>query len=69
MSRAGFEVVAGRQFGRVPAVAWMVLGRIFRRRHVSPRQMIWFDRLWPVIQLMDYVLPTPGLSLIMVGRK
>ena len=69
MSRTGFRVVASRQFGRLPAVAWMVLGRVLRRRHVSPRQMIWFDRFWPLIQVLDHLLPTPGLSILMVGRK
>jgi SAM-dependent methyltransferase len=69
MNRAGFQVISSRQFCRIGAVAWMVLGRILRHRHVSPRQMLWFDRLWPLLQLMDHVLPTPGLSLLMVGRK
>jgi glycosyltransferase involved in cell wall biosynthesis len=69
MARAGFQVVYGRQFCKVGALAWMILGRLLRRRHVSPRQMIWFDRLWPIIQLMDHVLPTSGLSMIVVGKK
>jgi hypothetical protein len=69
MARAGFQVVYGRQFCKVGALAWMILGRLLRRRHVSPRQMIWFDRLWPIIRLMDHILPTSGLSMIIVGKK
>ena len=56
-------------FGRLGAIGWTVSGHLLRRRHLSPRQMIWFDRLLPVAKLLDYVLPVPGMSLIMVGRK
>jgi hypothetical protein len=31
--------------------------------------MAWFDRLFPIIKLLDGCLPLPGMSLIMVGRR
>lgn len=69
MAAAGFEVVFSRRFNRLGALAWFVSGRLFRRDHLSPRQMIWFDRLLPLVKLLDRVLPAPGMSLIVVGRK
>jgi glycosyltransferase involved in cell wall biosynthesis len=69
MSRAGFEVVHHRQFSRLGSIGWAVSGHLLRRRHLSPRQMIWYDRLLPLAKLLDYVLPVPGMSLLMVGRK
>ena len=69
MTAAGFEVVQERQFSKLGAVSWAVSGHALRSRHLSPRQMIWFDRLLPIAKLLEYVLPVPGMSLIMVGRK
>jgi glycosyltransferase involved in cell wall biosynthesis len=69
MKFAGLEVVFAKQFNRLGSLGWFFSGRVMRRRHLSPRQMIWFDRLLPIAKLLDYVLPVPGMSLIMVGRK
>jgi glycosyltransferase involved in cell wall biosynthesis len=69
MEDAGLEVVFTRQFNRLGSLGWFFSGRVMRKRHLSPRQMIWFDRLLPVAKLLDYLLPVPGMSLIMVGRK
>jgi glycosyltransferase involved in cell wall biosynthesis len=69
MERAGFTVVYSRRISRFAALAWWISGRIFRRRYLSPRQMLWFDRLFPIIRLVDGCLPLPGMSLIMVGRR
>jgi glycosyltransferase involved in cell wall biosynthesis len=69
MAAAGFEVVFARQFSKLGTIAWAIAGHWLRRRELSPRQMIWYDRLLPLARLLDYVLPLPGMSLIMVGRK
>ncbi|MGQ9575888.1 MAG: glycosyltransferase [Thermoguttaceae bacterium] len=69
MTAAGLEVVFQRQFSRLGALAWALFGRLLRMRHLSPRQMIWFDRLMPLARLLELILPVPGMSLIMVGRK
>jgi glycosyltransferase involved in cell wall biosynthesis len=69
MREAGFEIVHSEQFCKLGALAWLVNGRILRRRSLSPRQMLWFDRLWPLMRPFDAVLPWPGMSLICVGRK
>ena len=69
MERAGFEVVYSLQAGRLAALAWWISGRVLRRKHLTPSQMIWFDRLFPLIRLIDCFLPVPGMTIIMVGRK
>ena len=69
MQAAGFEIMMGKQFSRLAAISWFCSGHLLRRRQLSPRQMIWFDRLVPLAKLLDYCLPVPGVSLIMVGRK
>ena len=69
MSDAGFETVLAKQFSRMGALGWAISARLLRRRHLSPRQMIWFDRFVPLAKLCEYCLPIPGMSLIVVGRK
>jgi SAM-dependent methyltransferase len=69
MTAAGFEVAYTKRFSRLGALAWAASGHVLRRRHLSPRQMVWFDRLLPIVKMLDWVLPVPGMSLIMVGRK
>ena len=60
---------AARRFCRRMAANSLIGGHLLRRRHLSPRQMIWFDRLLPAARLLEYFLPAPGMSLIVVGRK
>jgi SAM-dependent methyltransferase len=69
MAAAGFEVMHAKAFSRLGSIAWGLSGHVLRRRVLSPRQMIWYDRLLPLAKVLDYVLPVPGMSLIMVGRK
>ncbi len=69
LERAGFRVMHQKAFNRVGAAAWLVCGRILRRNRLSPGQMGWFDRLWPLFRLCDDVLPTPCLSWMIVGEK
>jgi glycosyltransferase involved in cell wall biosynthesis len=69
MTAAGFEIVQTKKHSRLGALGWATCGHLLRRRHLSPRQMIIYDRLLPVAKLLDHVLPLPAMSLIMVGRK
>jgi glycosyltransferase involved in cell wall biosynthesis len=69
LTAAGFEVAYSRTVSRLGTIGWAVSGHLLRRRHLSARQMIWYDRLLPLAKVLDYVLPVPGMSLIMVGRK
>ncbi len=69
MEQAGLEVVFVKQFCKLGAIAWWINGHLLRRRNLSPRQMIWFDRLWPITRRLDSWLPVSGMSLMMVGRR
>jgi SAM-dependent methyltransferase len=69
MTGAGFDVVFSHCFSKLGSVSWAVSGFLLGRRHLSPRQMIWFDRILPIAKALEYVLPISGMSLIMVGRK
>jgi len=69
MEAAGFEIAHEQQFCKVGAAGWWFNGSVLGRRHLSPFQMKMFDRLWPMLQHFDKVLPWNGMSLAMVGKK
>jgi glycosyltransferase involved in cell wall biosynthesis len=69
MEQAGFEVVFEKQFSKLGTLSWAVSGHLLRRRRISPGQMKWFDRLLPAARVLERVLPVPGMSLVMVGRR
>ncbi len=48
MTAAGFEVVHTRRFGRLAAIGWALAGHVLRSRGLTPRQMLWSDRLMPL---------------------
>ncbi|QDU91336.1 Undecaprenyl-phosphate mannosyltransferase [Pirellulimonas nuda] len=68
MRQAGFITVHTRQVCKLGAAAWRVNG-LLGRKNLTPRQMLWFDRMWPVMRAADPLLPWRGMSLICVGRK
>lgn len=69
MEEAGLEVVFSHRFCKLGSLSWAFSGHVMRNKHLSPRQMVWFDRILPVAKLLDKVLPFKGMSLIMVGQK
>ncbi len=69
MQKVGFEVVESRQVCKVGALAWFITGRLLGRKELTPRQMLTFDRFWPLLSRFDRLLPWKGMSLVVVGKK
>lgn len=69
MQAAGFDVVYTHQFNRLGTLAWYWTSCVLRRRHLSPAAMRWFERILPLVKVLDHVLPWGGMSLIAVGRR
>lgn len=69
MAEAGLEVVHTERFSKLGSLAWAWSGHVMRKRHISPSHMLTFERILPIAKLLEYCLPVPGMSLIMVGRK
>ena len=67
MSAAGFEIVNSSADWRHSPGAFR--GTSCTEQRWTLGQMIWFDRLLPIAKLLEYCLPIPGVSLVMVGRK
>lgn len=69
MKAAGFDITHVEQFNRLGTIGWFTVGRLLRQKRLSPRQMVWFDRLLWLARLMKPLGFIPGMSLIVVGRK
>ena len=67
---AGLEVTDQQYFNAVGILGWMVNGSIFRKKLIPRKQLQLFDKLVPVIKIIDAItFHKIGLSVITVGRK
>ncbi|MHB8522367.1 MAG: glycosyltransferase [Limisphaerales bacterium] len=69
MQTAGFSVERQFYFNKVGVFAWWVGNVLFRQRTLTRGQLKLYNALTPVFRLVDRVLPTTGLSTIVVARK
>jgi len=67
--RAGFEVERMKSFNRSGVLFWIFWGQILRRRRAGGLLLGLYDRLTFLWRMLDWVLPLPGLSMIVVARK
>ncbi len=66
---AGFRVSDLRRVNPVGALGWLVVGRILRRLEIPGGPLRAFDRIVPVLRLLDRAELPLGLSLWAVARR
>lgn len=70
LSDAGLSVERVTAFNLVGIAGWWLNGRWLARSAPPAGQVRWFERLMPLVRLIDRINPTPlGLSLIAIARK
>jgi SAM-dependent methyltransferase len=67
LEEAGFEIERLRSFDRAGTLAWLVWGKLLRRRRAPRTALGLFDLLTPLWRVLDYVIPLPALSLVAVA--
>jgi glycosyltransferase involved in cell wall biosynthesis len=67
-AEGGFDVVELREFNRVGTLAWLLNGKLLRRRTFGLVQIKLLNLLTPLFRWLDRFLPLPGLSLVAVLR-
>jgi glycosyltransferase involved in cell wall biosynthesis len=67
-AEGGFEVVEMREFNRFGTLAWLLNGKLLRRRRFGLGQVKLLNLLTPLLRRLDRFLPLPGLSLVAVLR-
>ena len=69
LTETGFTVAELRRVNPVGAIGWLVAGRGLRRSKIPGGPLRAFDRLVPVLRLLDRVELPLGLSLWAVARR
>jgi SAM-dependent methyltransferase len=69
MAAAGLRVLRQKFFNKVGALAWYVANTLGGRRKLTPAQMRTYNFLTPLFQRIEPLLPTSGLSTIVVAEK
>lgn len=66
----GLEVFHSQHFNSVGIIGWMINGSLLRKKLIPAGQLQIFDRLVPVIKVIDAIsFRKVGLSVMSVGRK
>ncbi|HET6408093.1 MAG TPA: glycosyltransferase [Chthoniobacteraceae bacterium] len=66
---AGFEVQDQFFFNKVGVFAWYVANTLGKQGSLKPWQLRVYNFLTPLFRILDKVLPTSGLSTVVIGRK
>jgi hypothetical protein len=69
MRDAGFEVEKQFFFNKVGVLAWYVFNTLGGQKALHTWQLWLYGKLTPIFRLLDGVLPTSGLSTVVIGRK
>jgi SAM-dependent methyltransferase len=67
--KGGFKVISVKSFNKVGAIGWFVQGFVLRNNTLGEGNMKLYNKLFPLIKLMDKYLPFPGLSHLAVVEK
>lgn len=65
----GFRVAELLEFNRVGTAAWLMNGKILRRRSFGLGQIFALNLLTPLLRALDRILPLPSLSLIAILER
>jgi glycosyltransferase involved in cell wall biosynthesis len=69
MRSAGFEVERQFFFNKFGVIAWFIANTLGGQKALTPLQLRVYNFLTPIFRVLDHVLPTSGLSTVVVGRK
>jgi SAM-dependent methyltransferase len=69
MREAGFAVVRQFFFNKVGVLAWWLGNTLGGQRTIAPWQLRLYNLLTPLFRILDQVLPTTGLSTIVVAHQ
>ena len=68
--QAGLTVIHEQYFNAAGIIGWFIDGSLLRKRLIPRKQLLLFDKLLPVIKLVDTItFHAIGLSTIAVGQK
>ena len=69
MRAAGWDVEKQFFFNKVGVFAWYVANTLGGQKALKPWQLRLYNFLTPLFRILDGILPTSGLSTVVIGRK
>jgi hypothetical protein len=69
MRGAGFEVETQFYFNKFGVFAWYIANTIGGQKALTPFQLKVYNFLTPLFRILDRILPTTGLSTVVVARQ
>lgn len=69
MREAGFEVERQFFFNKVGVLAWYVANTLSGQKALKPWQLRLYGALTPIFRVIDKILPTSGLSTVVIARR
>ena len=69
MRGAGFEVERQFFFNKVGVFAWYIANTLSGQKALKPWQLRLYGLLTPIFRVLDHILPTSGLSTVVVAHK
>ena len=69
LESAGFAVEKRLQFNKAGAPPWWVYSKVFGSRHINKPVLKIFDKTVWIWSRLDWLMPWPGLSLIVGGAQ
>jgi SAM-dependent methyltransferase len=66
---AGFEVEKQFYFNKAGVPAWYAANKLGKQSALKPWQLKVYNILTPIFRVLDRILPTTGLSTVVIGRK
>lgn len=69
VQHAGFNVEQQFFFNKFGVIAWWIGNKLGGQKALKPWQLKLYNTLTPVFRVLDKVLPTTGLSTVVVARK
>ena len=69
MRTAGLKVESQFFFNKAGVIAWWLGNTLFRQRSLTTCQLRIYNFLTPLFRVLDHVLPTQGLSTIVIASK
>ena len=65
----GFAVETAESFNKAALLPWWAYGKLFHAGSISKLVLKIFDKSVWFLRRLDILMPWPGLSLVVVGRK
>jgi hypothetical protein len=69
MQDAGFQVEKQFFFNKFGVIAWFIANTVGKQKALTPLQLKVYNFLTPLFRVLDRVLPTSGLSTVVIGRR